>query len=78
MATYKLEHGIRRINSPVIILLPDGKRIEYEDGFAACSDSFDKRYLVEDMRAVENKIEIGLREAEVVNTSWIGEEETFF
>ena len=45
---------------------------------SACSDSFEKRYLVEDIRAVENKIEIGLREAEVVNTSWIGEEQTFF
>ena len=77
MVTYKLEHGIRRINSPVVILLPDGKRIEYYDGSAAFSDSFEKRYLVKDIRAVENKIEIGLSEVEVVNTSWIGEEQTF-
>lgn len=71
--TYRLEPGLSRIVSPVAIHLPDGKRIEYENGTEACEVTFNHKYVVENMRATDNKIEIKLLEADSLNSY-----ETFF
>ena len=77
--TYKLEPGLSRIISPVVVIVPDGDRKEYDSGAEACEDFFDHSYRVDKIRAVDNKIEIILKESDAPNTSnWIGEEQTFF
>ena len=77
--TYKLEPGLNRIISPVVIILPDGEKREYGSGVEACEDSFDHSYRVEEIRAVDGVIEIKLKLATTPDaTNWTGEEQTFF
>lgn len=58
MMTYKLEPGLRRITSPVIIILPDRTRKGYGSGTEACEDTFDHSYRVAEIKAVDGIIEI--------------------
>ena len=77
--TYKLEPGMDRIVSSVIIILPDGKRKEYGSGAEACEDTFDHSYRVDEIHAVDNRIEIKLKLLETsMSTNRTGEEQSFF
>ena len=76
--TYKLNPAIGKIQSQVVLVFPDGERKKYITGAAACEDVFDRRFMIESLRAVENTVEVVLSEQIVVNTSWIGEEQTSF
>lgn len=81
--TYKLEPGLRRIVSPVVIILPDGSRKKYDNGAQVCEDVFVRYYRVDEIRAVNGDgiglIEIKLKTLEApVGSNWIGEEQTLF
>ena len=71
--TYKLEPGVSRITSPIKLHLPGGEIKEFENGIEACRAVFDHRYVVWEIRAVENVVVVKLEEAEVLNG-----EESFF
>lgn len=76
---YKLKPGLNRIVSPVIIILPDGKRIEYSSGTEACKGSFNHSYRVDEIRAMDSSIEIRRKLSEAPDAiNWTGEEQTFF
>lgn len=77
--TYKLEPEIRKIVSPVVLTLPDGTKEKYESGSEACEKAFDHKYVVDEICAVDNVIEIKLELSNAPNAAnWIGEEQTFF
>lgn len=70
---YKLDPGLSRIMSPVSLLFPDGEKRDYRNGSEACEDTFDHSYRVDEIRAVDNVIEIALSEVKSLNG-----DETFF
>ena len=76
--TYKLNPEIGKIQSPVILILPDGERRKYINGAAVAEDVFDQRLLIDTVRAVGNTVEIKLTEPQMKASTWIGEEQTFF
>ncbi len=76
--TYKLNPEIGKIQSPVVLILLDGERREYKDGAAVVEDVFDQMFVVEIVRAVEDTVEIKLTEPQMMSSTWIGEEQTFF
>ena len=76
---YKLEPGLGRITSAVILLFPGGEKKEFRDGKAATEAVFDRSFRVTEIQAVENTVEIKLKYSETPeSTNWIGEEQTFF
>ena len=77
--TYKLNPAIGKIESPVILCLPSGEKREYQNGAAVVEDVFDRRFLIESLRAVGDTVEVVLSENTEMNSStWIGEEQTSF
>ena len=76
--TYKLNPSLEKIQSPILLIFPDGERREYKDGAAVVEDVFDKMLLIETVRAVGNTVEIKLTEPQIKASTWIGEEQTFF
>ena len=77
--TYKLEPGLNRIVSPVVVIPPDGIKREYNSGAEACEDTFNHCYRVNEIRAVDDHIEIKLILSNTPDaTTCTGEEQTFF
>ena len=75
--TYKLEPGLARITSPIVLIFPNHTSLRYENGEEIVEAVFDKRWRVTEMRAAENTVEIRLEEMKVPEVNPIGEE-TFF
>ena len=75
--TYKLNPELRLITSPVVLIFPGGARHEYSSGTAVAEKTFNERYRVTEIRAVESVIEIQLEPVMVPEVNAIGEE-TFF
>ena len=76
--TYKLNPIIEKIESPVVIHLPNGEQKKYSSGSAACKDSFDKNYQIKAIRADGSTVIIEMVENDVPATTWLGEEQSFF
>ena len=77
MMTYKLEPGLGRIMSPILLRFPDGHTANYSSGEELMGQVFDRKYRVVEMRAVENTVEIKLEPITTPIINPIGEE-TFF
>lgn len=75
--TYKIEPGLGRIMSPVVLLFPDGHTASFPSGEEACRAVYDRKYRVVEMRAVDNTVEIKLEPITTPIINPIGEE-TFF
>jgi len=75
--TYKLNPELRLITSPVVLLFPGGARHSYTSGAAVAEKTFNERYRVAEIRAVESVIEIKLESMTTPVINAIGEE-TFF
>ena len=58
--TYKLNPELRKIQSPVVLVLPDGSETDYPDGIALTEITFTTRYVVQRMLAKGNKVVISL------------------
>ena len=59
-----------RFSSPVVLVMPDGKKREYKDGTELAEAVFDHRYVVGEIRAAENKIEIILKEPDMPDSTF--------
>lgn len=57
-----MNYMIRLIDSPVMLIFPDGSSREFADGEEAIVKSFDKRYDVRTIKANADKIEVVLKE----------------
>ncbi|ADU24032.1 hypothetical protein Rumal_3591 (plasmid) [Ruminococcus albus 7 = DSM 20455] len=76
--TYKISSFVKNITSPVIVLIGN-KETEFQNGSAAYEKSYDKNYLVAEIRAKDNKVCIVLKENDKTNDiNWIGEEQASF
>ena len=75
--TYKLNPELRLITSPVTLIFPGGARHEYSSGTAVAEKTFNEKYRVVEIRAVENTVEINLEPMTTPVINAIGEE-TFF
>ena len=65
MTTYKLEPIFEKIISSVSLVFPDGHKRIYQNGVEACSATFDKRYIISSLKAVDkNNIEVELVESD--------------
>ena len=76
--TYKLEPWITRIVSPVEVVILDGTRKKYINGNVAAADIFDRHYVVEKIEALGGVIVLTLKEVEVAESTWVGEEQQGF
>ena len=74
LMTYKIEPGLGRIMSPVVLLFPDGHTANYSFGEEVCETVFDRKYRVVEMRSVENAVEIRVEEMAVPEINAVGEE----
>lgn len=77
--TFKLEGFVKKLGSPVVLLI-DGIEQEYENGLSAYEQSFDKYYIVNSVFTKNDKLYVELVEKDDVNmTNCCGEEQqTFF
>ena len=75
--TYKLNPELRLITSPVVLIFPGGARHEYKSGAAVAEKTFNEKYRIVKIRAVESVIEIELEPVITPVVNAIGEE-TFF
>ena len=77
--TYKLDSVLKKITSPVILVIGD-MTAEYPDGKAAYEQSFDKCYTISEINTKDNKVCVIMTERDRVNdVTWCGEEQaTFF
>lgn len=76
--TYKLEPGLGRITSPTVLIFPDGHTQTFPSGEKVASATFDHRFRVTEIKAVENTVEIAIEEMAMPGVNWTGEEQTFF
>ena len=72
--TYKLNPEIRKIESKIVLIYPDCSRKEYSSGTMLAEDAFDKRFLINKLKAVNSTVEIYLVEQKIPVMNWCGEE----
>ena len=75
--TFKLEPGLARITSPIILLFPDHTTRRFSSGEDACKVVFDRKWRVMEIRAKDDEIELLVEEMTVPEINALGEE-TFF
>ena len=77
--TYKLESFIKKITSPVVIEY-NGEVQEFPNGSAAYEQDYSEYLLVDEIKSVDGKVRLVLKENEKKNDiTWCGEEQaTFF
>ena len=75
--TYKLEPGLGRIMSPILLRFPDGHTASFSSGEEACRAVYDRKYHVVEMRVAGHMVEIKLELTAVPEINAVGEE-TFF
>ncbi len=56
---YKLTH-VEKIRSPVVLIKPNNETLQFKDGLELSEVTFSERYVVNTIKAVDNKIEITL------------------
>ena len=56
---YKLTH-VEKIRSPVVLIKPNNETLQFKDGLELSEATFSERYVVNTIKAVDNKIEITL------------------
>ena len=61
--TYKLEPGLARITSSVLLLFPDGTEKRYENGEEVVGAVFDRKWIVDEIKAKDAEIKITLKES---------------
>ena len=74
---YKLNPAIGKITSSLVLII-NGSELEFENGEEAVNHDFEKNYIVDSMYARNNKVVAVLKESEINNTNWVGEEQVSF
>ena len=59
--TYKLNPILDKILSPVVLILPEGKRVEFINGKEASEHIFNEKYKIVSIRAIKETVEIELK-----------------
>ena len=76
--TYKLNSDLILIKSPIILVI-DGEERSYPSGESLVKLEFNKRYVVESIRARDSYVVVTLEENNTINAvNWIGEEAVSF
>jgi len=76
--TYKLDVVLKKITSPVVLVIGD-VTMEYPDGKTAYEQSYDKSYTISEICTKDNKVCVVLTERDRVNDiTWCGEEQASF
>ena len=76
--TYKLDAILKKITSPVILVIGDATT-EYPSGNAAYKQSYDKNYTISEICTKNNKVCVVLVERDRINDiTWCGEEQASF
>ena len=60
--TYKLDPILEKIESPIVIIMPDEKTIEYESGVQVCADTFEIKLGIKRITALNGRVVIELEE----------------
>ncbi|MBQ8698221.1 MAG: hypothetical protein IJ521_04395 [Schwartzia sp.] len=76
--TYKMNPGIAKMKSPVIVLLPTGEEMRFATGEEAAAADFDKHYVIAEITAKGDKLLVEVEEVGMPQMNWAGEEATFF
>lgn len=76
--TYKLNPALSKILSPIILVFPNGKKLNFINGDDLVEAVFDKCYMVKSLRAIEGTVEIVLMERRAPEMNWSGEEAVSF
>ena len=75
--TYRLEPGLARITSPIILLFPDHTTRRFSSGDDVCKAVFDRKWRVVEITTGDGEIELLVEEMTVPEINALGEE-TFF
>lgn len=76
--TYRVEQFVRKITSPVVAKIGDNS-IVFHNGEGLASSSFCEPLMIDSIYAENDRIIIELMKNDQVNdTNWVGEEQTFF
>ena len=76
--TYKLSPQLNLIKAPVILVV-EGEAHCYGSGHELTRLKFDKNYIIESIRARDDKVVVMLKENDSnFNINWVGEEEVSF
>ena len=60
--TYRIEPWVEKITSPIIAILADGKKCEYENGAAVVKAIFEKHYVINEISAIDGEVVLHLVE----------------
>lgn len=60
--TYKIDAFVSKFISPVIVILPDGNKLQFSDGKELSQKIFDRHYSIEMVSSVDNSLQIQLVE----------------
>lgn len=74
---YKINYIVGKILSPVI-LSTGTCEFEFENGEQAANYEFKNNYIIDSMFVRNNKIVVNVKEAEINNINWVGEEQVSF
>ena len=60
--TYKLDPLLEKIESPIAIILPNEKKIEYASGIQVCAETFGIKFGIKKITAESGRVVIELEE----------------
>ncbi|MBR0080499.1 MAG: hypothetical protein IJP69_09030 [Synergistaceae bacterium] len=66
---YKL--NTEKIKSPIVLIMPDGEQKQFKDGVELSNASFQDRYIINTIKAVNNNIEITVSIADRMPQNYI-------
>lgn len=69
IAMYKL--NTEKIKSPIVLIMPDGEQKQFKDGVELSNASFQDRYIINTIKAVNNNIEITVSIADRMPQNYI-------
>lgn len=75
---FKIDSGVKKINSPIVLLI-DGQEQRFENGAVLADYEFDKRYSIESITAKDDVIYLSVQEGvSLPSSDWAKEEVSFF
>lgn len=76
--TYKLNNGVKKIQSPIVLLLC-GQKIRFNNGVELAEKEFDKPYTIETITAKDSVVLITVLEKDnIPSTDWSKDKEISF
>ena len=60
--TYKLDPVIEKIEAPVVLIMPDSKKLQFDSGKIAANETFDRSIVIKRITTDGNRIVIEVEE----------------